>query len=115
PPELRGFLSVSGAFALLFGGFGFAALWGARRPGLWAAIAAAAPLAILAAAYWRVENFETDLAWAAASLAAAALYVVAAEWVGRWRGAAGMTDALGAFAAAATAAVAFAAAASLEQ
>ncbi len=82
-PGLTRFLSVSAAFAALFGAAGFVALKGARRPGLWAALSALTPVAILAAAYWRVTNFETGLAWAAAGLGLAAVYIAAAERVSR--------------------------------
>ena len=93
---LTRFLSVSAAFAALFGAAGFIALKGARRPGLWAGLSAVTPVAILAAAYWRVTNFETDLSWAAAGLALAAAFVAAAERVSRRGGA--YDGALGAYA-----------------
>jgi uncharacterized membrane protein len=75
PPEFLTFVTTSALLAALFGFGGFWALWGARRPGFWAAIAATVPLAALANAYWRIEAFEIGLPWAIAGLALAALYL----------------------------------------
>lgn len=69
PPEATTFLTVVGAFALAYAAAGFAALWGARRPILWAAVSTATPLLLLIAAYWRIARFEIDLWWASTALA----------------------------------------------
>src|SRR3546814_13728180 len=51
PPELEGFVFASIGFGAGFAVAGFVALWGARRPGWWAAISAGTPVAVLAIAY----------------------------------------------------------------
>ena len=114
PPELASFLLTSGLFAALFAVGGFIALWGARRPGLWASLSAAGPLVLFSVAFWRITAFETDLAWTSAALALAALLVVAAERVARYRETPGMTAALGAYAVGVIAALALAATTALE-
>src|SRR3546814_19464150 len=68
PPELEGFVFASIGFGAGFAVAGFVALWGARRPGWWAAISAGTPVAILAVAYWRLADFELDLRWAVLGL-----------------------------------------------
>ena len=55
-------------FGALFGIGGFAALWGAARPALWAAVSAAVPALVLAIAYWRISDFGIDLGWAVVAL-----------------------------------------------
>jgi uncharacterized membrane protein len=115
PPEIQPFLMVGAGFALLFGVAGFIALWGARRPWLWAAVSAATPLALLAVAYWRIEDFALDLRWALAALALAAAALAAAGRVERHRGAAGYRATLGVYAAAVVAGIAYGAAMSLQQ
>lgn len=114
PPELNVFFVTSAIFAALFALGGFVALWGARRPALWAALSAAAPLVLFALGYWRIKNFELDLAWTVVALALSAVLVVAAERVGRYRQAPGMTGALGAYAVGVVAALALAATTALE-
>jgi len=114
PPELNVFVLATAFFAALFALGGFVALWGARRPALWAALSTAAPLVLFALAYWRIKNFQLDLAWTAVALALSAVLVVAADRVGRYRQAAGMTGALGAYAVGVVAALALAATTALE-
>ncbi len=62
PPALVPFLGVAASYALIVGGGGFAALWGARRPALWASVSTATPVLVFAVAYWRIEGFALDLA-----------------------------------------------------
>jgi uncharacterized membrane protein len=114
PPELFPFLLTSALFGALFAGGGFVALWGARRPGLWASVSAAAPLVFFATAYWRITTFETDLAWTSAGLLLAAFLVTAAGQASKYREAPGMTAALGAYAVGVVAALALAATTALE-
>ena len=115
PPALAPFIGVSLAAAALFGLGGFVALWGARRPGLWALASAAVPLALIAVAYWRVTAFAVDLKWSAAALALAGATLAAAAFVRR-RDRAGRFDlVLGTYAAATVAATSFAATMALEQ
>ncbi len=115
PPELGAFVWVSLISGALFGLGGFAALWRVRRPALWAAISAAAPLALLAVAYWRVTAFEVDLGWSAVACALAGLGLGAAAYVRR-RDRAGRLDlVLGVYAAATVAGTSLAATMALEQ
>jgi len=100
PPELTAFTVSLFAFAGLFGIGGFALLWGARRPAMWAGVSAAAPVLLLAIAYWRIVDFRLDLGWALVALALAATSLGAAARVARHRYAAGLVAPLGFYAAA---------------
>jgi uncharacterized membrane protein len=115
PPELQPFALTAIGFALLFGIGGYLALWGARRPALWASISAAAPVLLLTLAYWRIERFQLDLLWALAAFGLAVIMLAAAAMVGRYRSDPKLTQALGLYAAAVVAAVSLAATMSLEQ
>lgn len=108
PPELDAFAGWGLGFALLFGAYGFRALWGAARPWLWAAVSATVPLLLLAIAYWRVVDFNVALHWAGIAVAVAALFTVAAERVARHRAVPWANAALGAYAAGITGALALA-------
>ena len=99
PPTIVPFLMISAGFAALFGIGGFVALFGARRPGLWAGLSAAGPLLLLSVAYWRIEGFALSTLWATAALALAGLGVAAAAIVGRYRHLPGANLALGIYAA----------------
>ena len=114
PPALMPFLGVSAVYALIVGGGGFAALWGARRPALWASVSAATPVLVLAVAYWRIKAFSLDLAWTASALILCLVLLLAAERVQRFRDAPGMTGALGAYAVSVIAALSLAATTALE-
>ena len=114
PPALTPFLAVSAVYALIVGGGAFAALWGARRPALWASVSAATPVLVLAVAYWRIKGFSLDLAWTASALVLCLVLLLAAERVQRFRDAPGMTGALGAYAVAVIAALSLAATTALE-
>lgn len=115
PPELAQFASVSAALAALFGIGALIAMWGSRRPALWASVSAATPVAILAIAYWRVKSFELDLAWAVVALGLAAVNLIIAERVARYRDEAGLNGALGAYGVATVAALSLAVTMSLGQ
>lgn len=115
PPELWDFASATAGLGILLGVGGFVAMWGARRPALWAGVSAATPVLMLAVAYWRVEALETDFGWAMVALALAGLAVAAAARVERDRALPGFTAGLGAYAAATVAALALAMAMALEQ
>jgi uncharacterized membrane protein len=115
PPELQPFAWTAIGFALLFGIGGYLALWGARRPALWAAISAAVPVLLLTVAYWRIAYFELDLLWALAAFVLAAVMLAAATLVGRYQSDHKLVQALGLYAAAVVAAVSLAATMSLEQ
>ncbi len=106
PPVLARYLAPVVAYGALLGAGGFALLWGAGSPGLWAAVSAGAPIALLALLYARLAE-APDLPWTAAALALAALAVAAAARVARYRPR--LDAALAAYAAAATLALALAA------
>ena len=115
PPGLVTFLGVAASYALIVGAGGFAALWGAARPALWAWVSAATPVLVFAIANWRIEGFAPDFGWTAAALALFAVLLLAAERVRRHRARPEMNAALNAYAAAAVAALSLAAATALEQ
>jgi uncharacterized membrane protein len=96
-------------FGILFGLSGFFALWGAKRPALWAAISAATPVLLLIIAYYRLTEFRVDSSWAVLALALAAVAGVAAERIERYRIARGLENALAFYAAAVVALVSLAA------
>ncbi len=110
PQELSYFYIVAGAFAALFGIAGFVALWGARRPAIWAGVSAGVPVLLLAIAYWRIVDFGADTAWAGVAVALAAIALIAAERVERYRTARGLDVSLGFYAAAVVASLSLAAA-----
>lgn len=69
PGELQPILFTAAGIAAFFALVG---LWFERiapRPLRWAALPAAVPVAILALTYARIENFQTDAAWAIVALA----------------------------------------------
>ena len=92
PQPIARFLTVAGLFALALGVSGFAALSRAPRPARWAALSAAAPLALLVISYLRLESFNLDLAWTVAALALAAINLWAADWAARKRAAGATFD-----------------------
>lgn len=102
PPSLERFLAWSVAFAAMLAGGALAALRGARRPGVWAALAVAAPIALFVVAYWRIEDLKASLPWAGVALALAGAYLGLAA---RAKAAPGMPAPLGAFAVGCTLAV----------
>ena len=115
PPELTTFVATSIVFATLLAVGCFIALWGARRPGLWAGVSTTAPLVLLIIAYGRIAWFEVDFAWAAISLGVGVINLAAAYRVARYRGHHGMDAALGAYAVGVVGAVALATTIVLEE
>ncbi len=103
-PPLRSFLSLTAGFATLFGLGGFAILWRARRPSVWASVAAGVPVLLLAVAYWRIEDFGVAFNWAGVAAVLAGVNVYAAGRL-RNREDDGFTVGVGFFAAAAVAAL----------
>lgn len=99
PPELWTFTTTCVAFGLLFGIAGFVAMWGAKRPALWAGVSAGVPVVLLTNAYWRIVDLHVDLGWAAIAAGLALVCLVAAERVERYRESRGVGDALGFYAA----------------
>ena len=93
-PERASFgwhLVLGVVFAMLFGGAGYLAQVRSESgrserpivPILWSAAAVFAPLAILAALYYRITRFEPSLPFAAAALLLSALYALATERLDR--------------------------------
>ena len=115
PPELTTFAVSALIFGALFALAGFVALRGSRRPAVWAGVSAATPVVLLAVAYWRIVDFGLDLKWAAAALALGGLNIGAAAWLRGRPLPRGKDLALGAYAAAAVAALTLAFAMTLEQ
>ena len=95
-------------FGALFGASGFAMLWGAKRPALWAAVSAATPVLLLLIAYYRFTAFAVDASWSAVALVLAALAGVAVERIERYRVARGLENALAFYASAVVALVSLA-------
>lgn len=116
PPVLMPFATITGLFALLYGAGGFFALWGAKRPGVWAALSVSGTVLILAIDYWRFQTTGVDLAWAMIGLGLAGLSAFAAERIARRREDTATLDAaLGAFAIGVIAALCLAATMAFEQ
>ena len=115
PPPLISYSVINLAFAGLFAAGGFIALWGARRPWLWASVSAAAPVVLLAIAFWRVQELQVDLRWAVAGLLVAAVEVLMAERLVRYRDDRAKTGAIAAYAFGASAALGLAFVMALEQ
>jgi uncharacterized membrane protein len=115
PPELGAFTTALLAFGGLFGVGGFIALWGAKRPAMWAGVSAAAPVLLLAIAYWRIVDFRVDLGWAIVALALAAVSLLAAARVENHRRAEGLSSSLGFYAAAVVAFVSLGVTMTLQQ
>src|SRR5439155_18051593 len=82
--QMVNFMTAAAISTLLLGGV-FVLLPRVARPGRWAALSAAAPLSILAIAYWRLDRPGLDIAWSSAALALAALELAAASWVAKRR------------------------------
>lgn len=98
PPEFSTFVWASAGFAALLGGGGYGALWGARRPGVFASVSAWAPPALLATAYLRLGDRLPDLGWAGLAAILGLPLLAAAERVARRQGAEGPNAALAAYA-----------------
>ncbi len=98
PTQVTHFATFAIVSAVLLGGV-FLLLPRVARPGRWAALSAAAPVLILAIAYWRLKQFGFDIAWSAAAFALAGAALGAAASTARRRtGAAEIEIALAAYA-----------------
>jgi uncharacterized membrane protein len=115
PSELSAFVWAMLAFGGLFGIGGFVALWGARRPALWAGVSAAVSVLLFVIAYWRILDFRVDLGWAALALAFAALCLLAAARIARHPRTTSLDLCLGFYAAAVVAFLGLGAAMALQQ
>ena len=111
-------LAVGIAFALLFGAAGYLAQGRSQHsiaPMLWSASAVFAPIAILAALYYRTAGFAISLPFSGIALLIAALFAVATENLGKREPRAGIAGAGAVFASGATAALALALTMTLEK
>jgi uncharacterized membrane protein len=115
PAELTDFAIALTGFAALFGLGGFIALWGARRPALWAGLSAIVPVLLLVIAFWRIVGFSLDIRWAVIALAMAAASLFAAGRVEGRRGSDALDGSLGFYAAAVVGFISLGAAMSLKQ
>ncbi len=114
-----GHLALGAAYVALFGGSGYLAqgriYWRALSPMLWAATAVAAPLAILAAVYYKIAGFSPSIPFAGLALVLAALYAVATETLNRRPMQTGLAAATAIFAVGSIAALALALTLALEK
>jgi uncharacterized membrane protein len=111
-------LTLGIGFAALFGAAGYLAQGRSERPivpMLWAAAAVFAPLAILAALYYRIARFEPSLPFAGAGLLLAVLFATAVEKLGKRAPRSGLAAAEAIFATGAVAALALAFTMALEK
>ncbi len=79
PPDAATFLWTATFFAALAAIGGFAALWLAPLPAIWASVSAATPVLLLVVAFWRIDGFRVNFSWALVSLLMACL-ACAAAW-----------------------------------
>lgn len=114
PVEFQLMALSAGGLALLFLAGGFTGLWGARRPGYWAMISVAAPLAFMAFVYWRIHGFTPSPPWGFFALGVAGVLLLPAGRIAKYRTGDGMNGALGAYAVGVTTALALAFAMMLE-
>jgi uncharacterized membrane protein len=125
-PERSGYgwhLVLGIGFAVLFGGAGYLAQMRPEQarsprpiiPILWSASAVFAPVAILAALYYRIANFEPSIPFAGAALLLAALYALATETLDKRAPRPGLAAAGALFATGAIAALALALTMALEK
>src|SRR5262249_41454102 len=120
-PERAGFgwhLALGAGFALLFGGAGYLAQGRSERPIvpiLWSAAAVFAPIAILAALYYRIAQLGPSVPVAGLALLLAALNALATEMLGRRAPRPGLAGAGALFATGAVAALALALTMALER
>jgi uncharacterized membrane protein len=85
PDHVANFSTAAIVFTLLLGAGGFVVLPRVARPGRWAALSAAVPLLVLVIAYWRLQEFELDIAWSLTALALAGIELGAAATVAKRR------------------------------
>jgi uncharacterized membrane protein len=111
-------LALGTGLAALFGVTGFAAQGRSPRPIvpiLWSAAAVFAPLALLAALYYRVARFEPSIPFTATALLLAAIFALATETLGKRMPRPGIGAAQALFATGAIAALALALTMALEK
>ncbi len=114
-PENSIFIWVYVLFGVLFGLGGFAALWGAERPALWAAVSIAVPLTLFINAFGWIADFQANFRWIGLALGLGAIGLAATARVVVYRNAYGLSISLGFYAAGVVAFVSLAATMVLEQ
>ena len=120
-PETTGYgwhLTLGTGFALLFGAAGYLAQGRSQRaivPMLWSATAVIAPIAILAALYYRIAGFAVSIPFTGIGLLLAALFATATETLSAREPRPGLAAASAFFAAGAVAALALALTMALEK
>jgi uncharacterized membrane protein len=120
PPkaDVEWHLLLATGFALLFGTAGYRAQGRSQRPIvpiLWSASAVFAPVAILAALYYRIANLEPSIPFAASALLLSVLYALATEQLDKRAIRPGLAAAGALFATGAVAALALALTMALEK
>ena len=113
--QLGAYIEVFVFFGALFGVAGFAAMWGAERPALWAGVSIVVPLLLLIIAYWLIAEFTAGIWWIAFAVGLGAVSLAAAARVVVHREAYGLNISLGFYAAGVVAFVTLAATMFLEQ
>ncbi|MGI9412081.1 MAG: DUF2339 domain-containing protein, partial [Hyphomicrobiales bacterium] len=78
-PALTPFATTTVVFGALFAVGGFAGLWGAKRPAIWAGVSVAVPVALLVLSYFRIGARVPDVNWSVIALMLAAVSVAAAQ------------------------------------
>ncbi|MEE8371550.1 MAG: DUF2339 domain-containing protein, partial [Sphingomonadales bacterium] len=114
PIEFHSLATAAAGLAALFFFGGFGGLWGAKRPGYWAMVSVAAPLAFMVLVYWRIHGFTPNPPWGYFALGVAAVFLLPAGRIAKFRAEPGMDAALGAYAVGVTTALALAFAMMLE-
>jgi len=118
PTDIQWHLVYGAVFAALFGAVGFLAQGKSTGPSisiLWAAASVFAPLAVLAALYYRIAGFERSIPFAGLALLLAALFALATDALTRRATQPGNAAAQAIFATGTVAALAFAITLALEK
>ena len=97
PAELVPIAVAAVIWGAIFAIGGFIALWGAPRPGHWAALSASVPIALATMLHARLNHFETNLAWAPVAILLAVMCLAGAVRCAKYRDAPGINGALGAY------------------
>ena len=104
----RHFLIIAAILAVVSAGLGYRLLWQAERPFLWAGISTLTAFAMLALAYHRLAEVSDDSLWAGIAALSAVLALLAARTLEPHRAERPMRLALGFYAVATVAGIAFA-------
>ena len=107
-PAARNFLIVTAILAVVAAGLGYRLLWQAERPYIWAGVPTLTAALLLALAYHRLGGVSDSSLWAGIAALAAVLALAAAKTLDPHRDDRGMRLALGLYAVATVAGIAFA-------